>query len=232
MVAAILFLLGGLVQINPIYQWGPFEPWLSTNGAQPDWFLGWLIGGLRLMPPLEPRFWGHTWIPNPFWGGAAFPLVCFGILYAWPWVEQRFLTRDRRQHDLLDRPRDNPTRTAIGAAFFSWVFFIFFAGSADRVLVSVGISYVGQVWVFRFLAFLIPIAVGIATRRICIALRDGGGHPWRHWTGRTIRRNERGGFEVLAETVRSADAGEEDPSPSSLGTDPTEPSRLKDGRFR
>ena len=46
-------LLGGLIQINPIWQWGPYEPWLGTNGAQPDWYLGWLIGALRLMPPLE-----------------------------------------------------------------------------------------------------------------------------------------------------------------------------------
>jgi ubiquinol-cytochrome c reductase cytochrome b subunit len=113
-VAGVLFLLGGLVQINPIYQWGPFQPWRSTNGAQPDWFLGWLIGGLRLMPAFEPRFGGQTWIPNPFFGGALFPLVCFATLYLWPWFEQRFITRDFRRHDLLDRPRDNPLRTAIG----------------------------------------------------------------------------------------------------------------------
>ncbi|MGN6166558.1 MAG: cytochrome b, partial [Solirubrobacteraceae bacterium] len=57
-VAAVLFLLGGLVQINPIWQWGPFEPWLATNGAQPDWYLGWLIGALRLMPSFDVNI-GH-----------------------------------------------------------------------------------------------------------------------------------------------------------------------------
>src|SRR3954451_19072480 len=49
-VAGVLFAMGGLVQINPIWQWGPYEPYLATNGAQPDWYLGWLIGALRLMP--------------------------------------------------------------------------------------------------------------------------------------------------------------------------------------
>jgi ubiquinol-cytochrome c reductase cytochrome b subunit len=179
MVAGVIVLLGGLVEINPIYQWGPFETWRSTNGAQPDWFLGWLIGGLRLMPPWEVRFGGQTWIPNPFFGGALFPLVCFGVLYVWPWFEQRILTRDFRRHDLLDRPRDNPLRTAIGAGFFAWVFLIFVAGAADRILVSTGISYVGQVWFFRIAAFVGPLVVGRITYGICRELRDTGRHPLR-----------------------------------------------------
>ena len=53
LVAGILFALGGLVQVNPIWQWGPYEPWQGTNGAQPDWYLGWLIGALRIAPPVD-----------------------------------------------------------------------------------------------------------------------------------------------------------------------------------
>jgi ubiquinol-cytochrome c reductase cytochrome b subunit len=63
-VVAVLVLLGGLVQINPIWLWGPFEPWQGTNGAQPDWYLGWLIGALRIMPNWEPRFWGTRGSPT------------------------------------------------------------------------------------------------------------------------------------------------------------------------
>ena len=106
-VAAVLFLVGGLVQINPIWQWGPYHPYLSENGAQPDWYIGWLIGALRLMPNFEPAIGSHTIIPNPFWGGAFFPLVVFGVMFAWPGLERRF-TGDHRRHDLLDRPRDRP----------------------------------------------------------------------------------------------------------------------------
>jgi ubiquinol-cytochrome c reductase cytochrome b subunit len=195
-VAGVLFLLGGLVQINPLWQYGPYEPWLGTNGAQPDWYLGWLIGALRLMPPLELHFAGKTWLPNPVFGGVLFPSVVFAILYSWPWVE-RLVTRDRARHDLLDLPRDRPVRTAIGAAFFSWVAVIFVAGSADRILVSVGFPYTGQVWFFRVAAILIPIAVFWVTRRICLALKRTGAHPLRGWTGAVVRRNERGGFEPL-----------------------------------
>ena len=131
-VAAVLFLIGGLIQINPIWQWGPYHPYLSENGAQPDWYIGWLIGALRLMPNFEPAIGSHTIIPNPFWGGALFPLVVFGVMFAWPSLERRF-TGDHRRHDLLDRPRDRPIRTAIGAAFLSWVVIIFAVGSTDRL---------------------------------------------------------------------------------------------------
>ena len=73
--AGFLFLLGGLVQINPIWLWGPYHTYSSTNGAQPDWYLGWLIGALRLVPSFDLTIGHYTLVPNPFWGGAAFPLA-------------------------------------------------------------------------------------------------------------------------------------------------------------
>ena len=72
-VAAILVLLGGLVQINPIWLWGPYHVASATNGAQPDWYLGWLIGALRLMPGFDVVVGHYTLVPNPFWGGVLFP---------------------------------------------------------------------------------------------------------------------------------------------------------------
>jgi len=159
-VAAVLVLLGGLVQINPIWQYGPYEPALATNGAQPDWYLGWLIGALRMMPNWEPNAFGYT-VPNPFFGGAGFPALAFGVLFAWPWIE-RFATGDRAEHHLLDRPYDAPWRTAFGAAFFTWVLVPFVAGSADRVFVGLDIPYEGQILVLRVLWLLLPaVAFGL-----------------------------------------------------------------------
>jgi ubiquinol-cytochrome c reductase cytochrome b subunit len=164
-VAALLFALGGLVQINPIWQWGPYEIHLGSNGAQPDWYLGWLIGALRIMPPVEPHLFGYTLVGNPFFGGVLFPTIVFGVLYLWPWVEQRWITHDFERHDLLDRPRDNPRRTAFGAAFFTWVFTVFLAGAADRLFVATDIPYDTQVWLFRAAVFVAPpLAYTIAYR--------------------------------------------------------------------
>ena len=92
--AAVLVALGGLVQINPIWLWGPYETWLGTNGAQPDWYLGWLIGGLRLVPGFDVTIGNATIIPNPFWGGGLFPLVVLAALLTWPALERR-ITGDR-----------------------------------------------------------------------------------------------------------------------------------------
>ncbi len=171
-VAAVLFLLGGLVQINPIWLWGPYHTYDATNAAQPDWFLGWLIGGLRLVPSWDFTIGNYTLVPNPFWGGAAFPLVVFGILYLWPWLERR-VTGDRAFHNLLDRPRDAPWRTAIGMALLTWVFLVFVAGSADRAYVLFGISYTAQIWVYRVVVWVAPIVVLLVTRRVCIELQEG-----------------------------------------------------------
>ena len=132
------------------------HPYLSENGAQPDWYIGWLIGALRLMPNFEPAIGNHTLIPNPFWGGAAFPLLVFAVMFAWPWLERR-VTGDQRRHDLLDRPRDRPVRTAIGAAFLSWVVIIFAVGSTDRLFYRLGISYPGQIHFWRVGVFVLPV---------------------------------------------------------------------------
>jgi ubiquinol-cytochrome c reductase cytochrome b subunit len=172
LVAAVLFALGGLVQINPIWQWGPYEVYLGSNGAQPDWYLGWLIGALRLMPPFEPHVAGYTIFPNPFWGGVLFPGVVFGVLYSWPWLEQRFITHDFERHDLLDHPRDNPRRTAFGAAFFTWVTTIFIAGAADRLFLATDIPYERQVWLFRFAALGLPVLAYVIAYRWARQLRE------------------------------------------------------------
>jgi ubiquinol-cytochrome c reductase cytochrome b subunit len=167
---AVLFALGGLVQINPVWLWGPYELALGTNGAQPDWYLGWLIGGLRLMPGFDVVIGDYTLIPNPFWGGVLFPLVVLGVLMLFPWLERR-VTGDDRPHNVLDRPRDAPGRTAFGLAFLSWVFLVFVAGSADRATVFFGLDYEAQVWVYRFAVWIVPAIVFFAARRVCRELR-------------------------------------------------------------
>lgn len=171
-VTAVLFLLGGLVQINPIWQWGPYHVADATNGAQPDWYLGWLIGALRLIPSFDVTIGHYTLVPNPFWGGAGFPLLVFLVLFAWPALERR-VTGDYGFHNLLDRPRDAPWRTAVGAAFFTWIFIIFLAGAADRMFVLFGLSYEGQVWAFRVLVWVLPVAALFVTKRVCDELLRG-----------------------------------------------------------
>ncbi|HEX6457352.1 MAG TPA: cytochrome b N-terminal domain-containing protein [Thermoleophilaceae bacterium] len=170
-VAGLLFLLGGLIQINPIWLWGPYHLAEGTNGAQPDWYLGWLIGALRLVPHFDVTIGNYTLVPNPFWGGALFPLIVMGVLLAWPWLERRF-TPQRGFHNLLDRPRDAPGRTAFGVAFLLWVFLIFFAGAADRIYLFLGWSYQEQIWIYRGLVWVLPVVAFFVTRSVCRELQS------------------------------------------------------------
>jgi ubiquinol-cytochrome c reductase cytochrome b subunit len=196
LVMAVLVALGGLVQINPVWQWGPYELNRSSNGAQPDWYLGWLIGALRLVPPVEVRIGDLTLIPNPFWGGAFFPMVVFGVALLYPFAERR-LARDRVPHHLLDRPREHPWRTAFGVAFLSWVVLIFYAGSSDRVFVEFGISYQGQVAIYRWIVLLLPPLIFVLTKAACDELRRSGARPARGGPPVSVVRRPDGGFDVI-----------------------------------
>jgi ubiquinol-cytochrome c reductase cytochrome b subunit len=171
--AGVLFLLGGLAQINPVWLWGPFHTYSSTNGAQPDWYLGWLIGALRLVPGWDFTIGHYTVVPNPFWGGLLFPTLVFGFLIAWPWVERRWITRDYGYHNLLDRPREAPLRTGIGIGVLAFVAMIFVAGSADRIDVFFGWSYTSQIWTYRVAIWLVPLALGVLAHRTCVELQEG-----------------------------------------------------------
>ncbi len=87
--------LGGLAQINPVWIWGPFQPAAVSAGSQPDWYVGWLEGSLRLLPGWEIRAFGHE-VPNPFFSGVLLPGITFMLLYAWPFLEGRFTKENQR----------------------------------------------------------------------------------------------------------------------------------------
>ena len=166
----LLFLLGGLIQINPIWQWGPYEPWIGTNGAQPDWYLGWLIGALRLMPSFDVTIGHYTLVPNPFWGGILFPGLVFTLLGAFPWIERR-LTGDHAIHNLANRPRDAPTRTAFGAALLGLISVVFLFGAADRMFVLWGLNYTTQLTIFRIALPVVPVLLFFGVRGTCRQLQ-------------------------------------------------------------
>ncbi|CAA9278490.1 MAG: Ubiquinol-cytochrome C reductase, cytochrome B subunit [uncultured Acidimicrobiales bacterium] len=168
----ILAALGGLAQINPIWIYGPFEASEVSAASQPDWYIGWLEGALRLMPAWELRAFGFE-LPNPFFAGVLLPSVTFGLLYLWPFLEAR-RTGDRDVHHLLDRPRDKPMRTALGVATIAFYAVLFFAGGSDVLATEFHLSFNQLTWSLRVALFLVPIIAGLAAHRLCrdLAARD------------------------------------------------------------
>ena len=173
LVAALLFFLGGVFQINPVWVFGPFNPAQVSSASQPDWYMGWLDGALRIMPGWEMRAFGYE-IPNPFFPGAGLGGLTFALLFVWPFLEAR-VTGDTAEHHILDRPRQRPVRTALGVATLSFYVVLFLGGAADIVASTFALS-VNQVLVtLRVLVFVVPVLSAWVTYRLCkeLAARDG-----------------------------------------------------------
>ena len=170
LVASVLAALGGLAQINAIWVTGPYRQADVSSASQPDWYMGWTEGGLRLMPPFEIRAFGFQ-IPNPFFPGVLLPTVVFGILYVWPFIEQRVSTTTG-EHHLLFRPRDHPVHTGIGVAAFAFFAVMLLAGSSDVIAVTFGISVNAVIWTLRTALLVVPPVAGLIAGRLCVELRD------------------------------------------------------------
>ncbi len=167
--AAVLALLGGVAQVNPIWLYGPFDPAEVSSASQPDWYVGWLDGALRVMPGWEIRAFGFE-VPNPFFPGVLLAGVTFTLLYLWPFLEAR-ISGDRALHHLCDRPRDRPLRTALGVATLTFYGILTFAAASDVLSTTFGLSVNFVLWSFRILLFVAPPIAAFAAYRLCQELQ-------------------------------------------------------------
>jgi ubiquinol-cytochrome c reductase cytochrome b subunit len=202
LVTGITGLLGAFVQINPIWQFGQYVPYKVSYAVQPDWYMGWLDGALRIMPSWEIVFPGHM-VPNPFFPGVLLPGITFGLFYAWPLLEEK-LTKDHAEHHILDRPRDRPLRTSIGAAVLAFYFMLFAASSTDVVANYLTLSLNYVLWFFRIATFVVPLVVAPLTYKICRELQAVPGSGKRK-RANVVLRSSAGGYATVPVEVRPGD---------------------------
>jgi ubiquinol-cytochrome c reductase cytochrome b subunit len=169
-VFGITALMGALLQINPVWLYGPYNPAEVTAGSQPDWYMGWLEGSVRLMPGFESHFWGITLSWNLLIPALIIPPAFVTLVALYPFIEG-WITGDKREHHLLDRPRNMPTRTGIGAAFITFYGLLWIGGGNDLIATHFGVSLNNVTWFLRFAVFLGPVLAFWATRRIAISLQ-------------------------------------------------------------
>jgi ubiquinol-cytochrome c reductase cytochrome b subunit len=175
-VFAVVFALGGLVQINPVWIYGPFHPAQATSPAQPDWYVAWGDGALRLFPPIEFHVFGHL-VPAPFLPAVGVGTITFVLLYAWPWLE-RWRTGDRALHQVLERPRERPWRVAIGAWALTFFVVLLVAAADDIVARLFRVPVTGIVRALQILVLALPFAVAIPAFFVARALRAGSASAW------------------------------------------------------
>jgi ubiquinol-cytochrome c reductase cytochrome b subunit len=193
----LLAVLGGLVQINPIWQYGPYDPHVVSQAAQPDWYLGWLEGAVRLFPNWRIALFGYE-VPGLFFPSIVVPGIFFTVLGLWPWIERR-LTGDVGAHDLLQYPRDLPWRTALGTATLTFFVLLTVAGGDDVLASSLGVSVEAMVRVLRIMVLLVPVLVFAGTYRLASGLKRSGLHPVKRSTIVEVRRRADGGFATSEE---------------------------------
>ncbi len=197
-VFGIIAFTAALFTINPIWNYGPYDPSPISAGTQPDWYIGWVDGALRLMPgwlfniPLEwhiPFPWGVNSLSLNVLLPALVPAgIVFTLLFAYPWIE-RWITRDDREHHVLDRPRNAPTRTAIGVAGFIFYCVMWAAASSDLIATHFQVSLNDVTYWLRALFFLGPILGFIVSKRVSLALQRKDREIALHGreTGRIVR---------------------------------------------
>lgn len=170
LVLGVIAACAALVQINPIWLFGPYRPDQISAGSQPDWYMGFLEGALRIFPNWEIEAFGHTLALNILVPAMVLPGLMAGVLLLWPFLES-WVTGDRREHHLLDRPRDHPTRTAFGVAWCALYLLLLFGGANDILADRFHLSINEITNAVRVTVFVVPPLVYIATRRICLGLQ-------------------------------------------------------------
>jgi ubiquinol-cytochrome c reductase cytochrome b subunit len=169
LVFGVIALIAGMFTINPVWALGPYRPDMVSTGAQPDWYMGFAEGLVRVMPGWEINLWGHTLVLGVF-----IPLVLFGLVLAvlavYPFIES-WITGDKREHHILDRPRNAPTRTALGVAWVTGYVIMLLGGGNDIFATHFHLSINAITWFVRITYFVGPVLAFIITKRICLGLQ-------------------------------------------------------------
>jgi quinol---cytochrome-c reductase cytochrome b subunit len=169
-VFGVLTLMGATMQINPVWVFGPYNPAQVTAGSQPDWYMGFVEGGIRIMPNWEWHIGSTTWSWNVFIPFIGLMTLFFTLMAIYPFVEA-WVTGDKSEHHILDRPRNNPTRTAFGVAAITGYALLMIGGGNDLVATQFHVSLNAVTYFLRGAVLVGPVIAFLVAKRICIGLQ-------------------------------------------------------------
>ncbi|WP_328774437.1 cytochrome bc1 complex cytochrome b subunit [Streptomyces sp. NBC_00286] len=222
-VAGVLTFLGALLQINPIWAFGPYRTDQVSIDSQPDWYVGFLEGALRLIPAAETDVAGHTVVWDVFLPGVVLPVTLFLILYSYPYFE-RWITGPMPEQHLCDRPRNQPTRTALGVAAVCAYAVLLMAGGQDVIALVFDIPLELVTWTFRTALFVLPFLAYHATKRACLGLQAADRRRLLEGQAAAeVRQSAAGGYEQARTLLPPAGAYRilvrAEPRPRAHGTE-------------
>jgi len=169
-VFGVTALMSALLSINPVWKYGPYNPAEVTAGSQPDWYMGFAEGLMRIFPAFEFEVFGFTLPLSVFLPAAIVPVVLWGVVTMYPFIEQ-WITGDKREHHLLQRPRNAPNRTAFMVALMTFYGLLWIAGGNDIIALLFNFNLNTITYVMRVLVLVGPILAFIIARRWAISLQ-------------------------------------------------------------
>jgi ubiquinol-cytochrome c reductase cytochrome b subunit len=169
-VFGITALLGAVASINPIWLYGPYTPGQISAGSQPDWYMGWLDGLVRMAPPIETYLFGYTVSWNILIPGLIIPGIIFTGMALYPFIES-WMTGDKKEHHLLDRPRNVPNRTALGVMSLTFMLVALINGGNDIIATHFDLTINQIMWFSRIGIIVLPPLAFVITKRICLSLQ-------------------------------------------------------------
>ena len=213
---AVLVLLGTIAQINPVWLVGPYQPGSISAGAVPDWYMGFLDGGLRVMPAWELTVAGHRLALGVLIPGLVVPALFFTCLALYPLADRR-IAGGRPPRGLLPPvPADPANRTAAGVAGLTFYGLLWAAAANDQIAYHLHLDLYTVTWVFRVLVLAGPPLAFLLTRVICHALAARRREEERHGreTGRIVM-NPQGGYDEIREPAHPAAPSADPPGPAT-----------------
>ncbi|NLE22756.1 MAG: ubiquinol-cytochrome c reductase cytochrome b subunit [Actinobacteria bacterium] len=151
----------GFVQINPVWLYGPYRPWDATTAAQPDWYMGWLEGAVRMMPGWDIQI-GGLHIPGMFWPAVVLPGLVLTPLFVLPWLDW-IVTRDGSFHNLALHAGQHAARAALGAGFTTFLSVLLVAGGNDVFAFVWNVSQPRLLLVLQIATIVLPPVVAVLT---------------------------------------------------------------------
>jgi ubiquinol-cytochrome c reductase cytochrome b subunit len=216
-VTGAIALLGAFAQINPIWQFGPYTASRISYAVQPDWYMGFLDGALRIFPAWSFHSFGFTIPLEVTIPAVIFPGILFNLIMAWPAIERKF-TQDTASHNLLDRPTNRPKRTAAGVSVAVLAAMLFIASSTDVLANFFHLSLNTVLWAMRILCLVTPILAYPVTYKICREMQGVPGAGKRKTTNVVVRTAD-GEYQATPAPVYVDDlAHEHEPEPVPVPT--------------
>ena len=201
--AGVLAIMSGTTTINAIWNLGPYNPSQVSAGSQPDVYMLWTDGLARVMPAWE-LYLGNYTVTGAVWV-LIVCVVMVAVLMAYPWIE-KWATGDNKHHNLLQRPRDVPTRSGIGAMAITFFALVTISGGNDHIAHFFQISLNAMTWLGRIGLIVLPPIAYFITYRVCVSLQRSDREVLEHGieTG-TIKMLPNGAFIEVHQPLGDVD---------------------------